>query len=221
MNMKPYSSMRCCSQNDNPDKLYHVNTNLQQQLRKLLPADGDYSLVSGLLRATRRDRLNEAGDTIEWPRIGIVVQGGKCMEDLGRQFHCNESTCFVNDSGEYGLSYVTKVPYLSLSLGLDKHLIRRLMVEGKPFRRPRVFSPNEAMGIADLGIVAAFSRLISLVERPEQARFLAPLIIKEIHYRVLIGPLGEKVRVLASGKPKNCSCGYALDRALAWFSRLF
>lgn len=213
MSMEAHVGTRCYSQHSETNKLFQANAILQQQLQRILPTEGDYSLVAGL-RASWRYNLNEVGDTGERPRIGIVVQGSKCVEEAGRQFHCCETAYFVDNSGGCGLSYVTKVPYLSLSLVLNRHLIRRLMIEGRSSIHPGFFSPDEVAAIADSGIVAAFSRLINLVERPEQASFLAPLIIKEIHYRVLIGPLGEKARALASEKANNCFCSNAWDRVL-------
>ena len=215
--MKPRVSICCRSGADEPGKLSRVNAVLQQQLHKLFPAGGDYPLAAGLI-ATRRDSLNEAGESCERPRIGIVVQGGKCMEVSGRQIHCCETACFVDDSGGYGFSHVTTVPYLSLSLGLDRHVLLRLMTEGRSPAHPGYFPPDDAVALADAGMVAAFSRFINLAGRPEQVRFLAPLIIKEIHYRALTGPLGGKIRALASGKTRNCSCNWARGSA---FARLF
>lgn len=203
----------------NGDKLSCLTAMLQQQLHGLLPVGGDYSLLAGLLKATRRDRLNEAGDSGEGPRVGIVVQGGKCMEDSGRLYHCGEAACFVDARGRCGLGHVTRVPYLCLSLGLDRQVIRQLLAGGASCACSGVFSQDGAADMADPGMVAAFSRLVALAGQPEQVSFLAPVIIKEIHYRLLVGPLGKKVRAISSRNAKNCSCGYLPDRAPAWFFR--
>lgn len=196
-------------------KLSCVNGLLRERLHRLLPEGGDYSLVAGL-RAARRDGRGESGEVAENPRIGIVVQGGKCIEAAGRQVHCGEKTYFVEGGRQDGISYVTGAPYLSLSVELDRRLVRRLMVEGKSSMLPGFFSPDETVTAADAGIVDAFLRFTRLVDRPDQVRYLAPLIIKEIHYRVLIGPLGEKIRAMNSRRACDCSCNYAVDRAIGW-----
>jgi len=38
--------------------------------------------------------------------------------------------------------------------------------------------------------------LVELLEKPEQIPVLAPLIIREIHYRLLIGAQGERLRMI-------------------------
>ena len=216
--MEPQEYTQCRIHEDETGKRSRLNAMLRQKLQNLLPAGGDYSLVAGL-HAARRDFVNDAGDSGGSPRIGIVVQGGKCMEEKGRLVHCGVAGCFVDGSGSSGLSYVTDAPYLSLSLGLNNRLVRRLMVEGKSSirtGRPGLLLPEESVAAADASMVDAFLRLVRLVDRPDQVRFLAPLIIKEIHYRMLIGPLGEKVRTLHSRRTCDCSCGYTLERAFGW-----
>jgi hypothetical protein len=46
------------------------------------------------------------------------------------------------------------------------------------------------VGVVDPAIVDAFLRLARLLETPVYIDVLAPLIVWEIHYRLLIGPHG-------------------------------
>ena len=56
----------------------------------------------------------------------------------------------------------------------------------------------KGLSVADVDpdILHAFLRLVELLEKPEQIPILGPLIVREIHYRLLIGPQGEFLRRL-------------------------
>jgi len=49
-----------------------------------------------------------------------------------------------------------------------------------------------AVAEVDPDVLDAFLRLVELLEKPKQIPVLAPMIIREIHYRLLIGPQGER-----------------------------
>lgn len=53
-----------------------------------------------------------------------------------------------------------------------------------------------AVAEVDPDVLDAFLRLAELNEKPEQIPVLAPMIIREIHYRLLIGPQGERLRMV-------------------------
>jgi AraC-like DNA-binding protein len=45
-------------------------------------------------------------------------------------------------------------------------------------------------------MLEAFTRLAELLDTPEHIEYLAPLLIREIHYRLLTGPLGKHVMAI-------------------------
>jgi transcriptional regulator GlxA family with amidase domain len=64
----------------------------------------------------------------------------------------------------------------------------------------------------DPDALAAFLRLVELHEKPEQIPVLAPLIIREIHYRLLVGPQGERLRMVNThGTQSN-----QIARSITW-----
>ena len=50
----------------------------------------------------------------------------------------------------------------------------------------------------DAGLLDAVVRLVRLVEAPAEAPFLAPLIMREIVYRLLMGEQGNRLRYIAA-----------------------
>tara|TARA_R110000868_G_scaffold56830_2_gene176062 strand:- start:9456 stop:10358 length:903 start_codon:yes stop_codon:yes gene_type:complete len=94
------------------------------------------------------------------------------------------------------------LPYLALALRLDVKLLHELRetlgetlsVERLPAPAPR--SPALAVGLAGLDLVDAMARLFSLRDRASDIAVLAPLITREIHYRLLLGDHGGVLRSL-------------------------
>jgi AraC-like DNA-binding protein len=63
-----------------------------------------------------------------------------------------------------------------------------------------------------LPIVDAFKRLIGLLDEPKDIPILAPIIKREIFYRILIGNQGTRLRQMASaGSPSH-----QIARAIDW-----
>ena len=70
------------------------------------------------------------------------------------------------------------------------------------------------MGIAetDEALLDAFYRLISLLDRPERQKIMAPMIINDIHYLLLTSPLGDILRSVNTKGSRNNQ----IADAIAW-----
>jgi transcriptional regulator GlxA family with amidase domain len=79
-------------------------------------------------------------------------------------------------------------PYLSLILKLDPALVGSVMVEAG-HAAPRNPSTMTAIDVSplDAGLLDAVVRLVRLLDSPNDAGFLAPLLQREIVYRLLKG----------------------------------
>jgi AraC-like DNA-binding protein len=88
-------------------------------------------------------------------------------------------------------------PYLCLRIKLDVALIGELLLDLGP---TAVANPgnDRALYIARTSgpLLDAIVRLVHLLEEPRDAKVLAPLVLREIHYRALTGELGERLREL-------------------------
>jgi AraC-like DNA-binding protein len=103
-------------------------------------------------------------------------------------------------------------PYLSLMLRLDPHEIARLMVDGHvPPPRPQAHA--RAMGTSGLSwpLLCAFQRLMELLEEPDSIPALAPLVQREILYRLLTGEHGERLRQIGTAGTQSHHIGRAID----------
>jgi AraC-like DNA-binding protein len=103
-------------------------------------------------------------------------------------------------------------PYLSLMLRMDPHEIARLMVDGHvPPARSQ--AQARAMGTGGLSwpLLNAFQRLVDLLDDPGSIPALAPLIQREIAYRLLMSEHGERLRQIGTAGTQSHQIGRAID----------
>ena len=88
-------------------------------------------------------------------------------------------------------------PYLCLRVDIDPVLVNDLLVQLGSAAPPRE-APARALFLARTGapLLDAVLRLARLLDTPQEIAVLAPLALREIHYRVLTGELGERLRQL-------------------------
>ena len=73
------------------------------------------------------------------------------------------------------------------------------------------------LGPTDSQLLDAVERLVALLDSPQDIRPLAPLIMREITYRLLAGPQGARLRQIASaGAP-----AYRISKAILWLKSHF
>jgi len=110
-------------------------------------------------------------------------------------------------------------PFLGLVLSLDPTLVGSVMVEaGRP--APRGQSAATAMDVSplDADLLDAVARLVRLIDDPADARFLAPMIKREVVYWLLVGEQGDTVRHIATLGDTN-RIARAIDRLRHDFER--
>ena len=104
-------------------------------------------------------------------------------------------------------------PYLGVVLGLDPALVGSVMVEaGHPV--PQSHAAVKAIDVSpvDAGLLDAVVRFVRLLDSPTDARFLAPLIRREIVYRLLMGEQGGRLHHVAVLGGHTHRIAQAIDR---------
>ena len=89
-------------------------------------------------------------------------------------------------------------PYLSLHLDLDMALVRSVAAEievSSPQKSAQVKALNT--GPLDTGLLGSVARFVRLLDAPAEAKVLAPLVTREIVYRLLVGERGSQLRRMA------------------------
>jgi transcriptional regulator GlxA family with amidase domain len=97
-------------------------------------------------------------------------------------------------------------------LKLDQREISQLMVDSN-LPPPRAQESNRGMAIGEvtLPLLTAFQRLIDLLAEPKDIPIVAPIIKREIFYRLLVGDQGARLRQMASAGSQSQHIARAID----------
>ena len=148
------------------------------------------------------------------PFIGYTVQGGKHTLVGADEFRYGPGHCFVAGVDMPSKSAVVTAspdePFLALALELDRELVMRLSAGGAAV--PPGVPRGVAVMPADPRVALAFLRLLELLDEPEEIPVMAPLLIREIHHRLLLGPQGGWLRAICAGG----TAGNRVAEAVSW-----
>src|SRR5258708_12115422 len=115
-----------------------------------------------------------------------------------------------------GLEAPPEHPYLSLRLNLDLEEIARLVLELGDLR-PSPAAADRGLFVARLDepLLDAVLRMVKLLDTPEDIGVLAPVIQREIYYRMLRGDLGSRLVDLAQSEGGS----HRIVRAIEWLKQ--
>ncbi len=223
----------CTAMNhDAQSRLARTNALLKEKLLRLMPEPGLHLTAVPGFRMSRREEPDKVENCFSEPLTAVIVQGSKRSVIGAQEYRYGENQCLVAGVDMPSSSSLVDAcparPFLAVSLVLDRQLIARLAAEtplppgAGSAPAPSVLSPGAgrapapSVGIsvadADPGVLDAFLRLVEVLEQPEQIPVLAPMIAREIHYRLLIGPQGGHLRRLNTlGTQSN-----QIARAITW-----
>ena len=168
----------------------------------------------------RRDAPTQPTSSMQEPSICLIAQGAKRVL-LGDDTYVFDAHHFLITSVD--LPTVVQIlhasreqPYLSLLLQLDPREMAQLMVDSHlPPPRAQHSSRGMATGAVTVPLLSACQRLIDLLAAPQDIPILAPIIQREILYRLLVGEQGARLRQIASaGSPSH-----QIAQAIAWLKR--
>ncbi|MEG0278129.1 MAG: AraC family transcriptional regulator [Morganella sp. (in: enterobacteria)] len=109
-------------------------------------------------------------------------------------------------------------PYLALTLELDLHEISQLIAEsGLSFDQHKSAQKGIAVGELSEPLLDAFIRLMALLENPESIKILAPVIKREIFYRMLTSGQGARLNQIVTAG----SHSHQISKAIDWLKNNF
>jgi len=170
-------------------------------------------LIERMLRAADKDALlevfpgvfiyhsstpTECVPSVFKPAFCVIAQGSKSVL-------LNDES-FDYDSGHYLIStldlpIVSNVveaspeqPYLNLRIDLDPTLVASVMMEsGIKFKKSDAAVKAMDVSSLDAELLDAVVKLVRLLDTPQEMKVLAPLILREIIYRLLKGAQGARL----------------------------
>lgn len=145
--------------------------------------------------------------TVYQPLICIVFQGEKRVSTQARTYAFPSGHALIV-SGDIPVTsrIVEATParlYVSAALTLDLALLQELETARPPVSRLAGAEDSGpiAIGPADPDVLSCFDRLLGLLERTSAIDAVAPGIVRQLHYWLLSGPHGPRLRAL--GRPDS------------------
>ncbi|MFX3635564.1 MAG: AraC family transcriptional regulator [Candidatus Pristimantibacillus sp.] len=171
-------------------------------LERFTNNDGTYSTAIPSLHLIRASKQSEPLHTIHKPALCIVAQGKKLVMLAQECYQYNSAQYLVVSvdlpiSGEI-IQATSESPYLCLRLDFDPNQIYDMIrdtnqtwsTKGVSCRGLFVSKTNESLLDAAL-------RLVRLLDTPQDIPVLAPMVIREIIYRILQDEQGDSLKQFA------------------------
>ncbi|OUL36467.1 AraC family transcriptional regulator [Nostoc sp. T09] len=174
---------------------------LTERIAQAIRHDGTIEPLSGL-HFNRSSSPSECVHSVSIPAFCVIAQGSKEVL-LGSDRYQYDPMHYLLATVELPiasqiLEASKEQPYLSLRLDLDPTLVGSVMVEaGHPSSRSRADVKAIDVSPLDANLLDAVVRLVRLLDSPAEAHVLAPLIKREIIYRLLMGEQGGRLRQIA------------------------
>ena len=185
---------------------------------------GRYATEDGLTH-TKIPRLNlvrashptEPVQTVHEPSLCIVAQGKKevFLDEQIYPYDPGEYLIVSVDMPKVGqvVEATPEMPYLGFHLSIDSGVLGELLVEtGLDSGNGGRSSSGQALAPADPEVLGAAFRLLRLLDTPQDISVVAPLIEREILYRLLKGGHATALRQIALAEGKHLQVG----RAISW-----
>jgi len=157
------------------------------------------------------------------PSIALVAQGAKCMV-LGEESFRYDQHHFLITSLDLPavmqvLDASSENPYLGLALKLDLRTVGELMLQApvsasatRDQAQGRGMGRGMVLGQTTPVLLGAFRRLVAMLDEPESIPVLAPLVMREICWRVLMSEQGMRLRQIVSVGSQS----HRVVRAIEW-----
>ncbi len=173
---------------------------LVSMLMQRLPHHGDFHTDIPELVLHRRDIVQKPENCFNKPTLAVTVQGAKRTVVGNEEYRYGAGNSLLAGVDMPSMSYITEAsaekPYLVLALTLDSHLTAQLAAQLPATQTQSTVKKGTAVSPTDPEILKAFLRLMELLDKPEQIPVLAPIILREIHLRLLLGPMGGVLKSL-------------------------
>ncbi|WP_330216504.1 AraC family transcriptional regulator [Pseudomonas sp. AM8] len=178
---------------------------------------GDYPMPIPGLGFYRREQPATPVVCMVEPSIVLVAQGEKRLWVGGEGYPYDTARFLLTSldipaNSEVLVASPTR-PCLGLTFKLDLRILAELIAQGElPPTRERAVMKGVGIGVVTGAMLASFARLVELLDEPEAIPVLAPLIQREIHFRLLQSDQAGRLRQICSVDGQ----GYRIARAIDW-----
>ena len=187
----------------NSDVIANQCQELATRAMRHTEGNGVHPTAIDQLSFARSDTVFTVNPSLNEPRLAIVVQGKKTMFLNGETYQHSVGQYLVVSvalpiSGRVVEATPDK-PCLVLRLSLDLVQLCDLVAQiNFGLAQPENSVRGLSVSNADTTLIESVLRLVKLLETPQDIPILAPILLRELYYRLLVGEQSEAVRQIAT-----------------------
>lgn len=196
---------------------------LGRLIAKNSKGDGMHPVAIGGLQCIQLSAPNSELPHVYSPCVCVIVQGEKqvLLEDEIYRYAPPQFLAVSVDLPLLGQVTVAsaEAPYLCLTIDLDARTITDLLAQSDDAGRSRSDTARGLfVGDLDDATLESVLRLARLLDAPRDIPVLAPLALREFHYRLLRGPYGTAVAQMAITGSNTHKMGQIIRRMRAQYA---
>jgi AraC-like DNA-binding protein len=173
------------------------------------------------LSVLRREAESAIEAYVYEPVVCLILQGSKVTAIGDQRVELQPGDALLVSHDLPVVSRITRAsveePYLAVILSLDLGLVRSLYEEVAEAPAATDAVRSLSGGAVDPAWLAPLVRYFELIDNPLDAKVLGPSIRREIHYRLLLSPIGKMLRNLLVAGSHASRVAKAIERLRAGF----
>ncbi|MCU7248460.1 AraC family transcriptional regulator [Pseudomonas koreensis] len=191
-------------------------------IRRNTSEDGSYATAVGSLFMSRHTKSHDFAPVLAQPALCIMAQGRKEVRLVDEYFNYDPLNYLVVSVSMPLSGRVVNVspeePILAVRLDIDPAEITALIADAGPMGVPtRPTGRGLYVERIDSAMLDAVLRLARLLDAPKDIAMLAPLIRREILYRLLRSPQGHRLYEIAIANSQS----HRISQAIKWLNGNF
>ena len=197
--------------------LVSMRTELARRVAARAVAEGDALTDISGLRLYRRSVPTACTSATYEPSLVLFLQGQKRI-NVGKTVYVCDGSNFLLTSVDLPvvsqvIAATEKEPMLCILLKLEMPAVREILSQHEfQLRDEPADARGMAVGVTSIELLDACTRLVALLDAPQDIPFLSPLIEREIIYRLLRSPQGRHLRAIATLGEQ----GHRTSKAVEW-----
>jgi AraC-like DNA-binding protein len=184
-------------------------------------ANGEYRTALPKVTLFRSSAPTDHDAVVYVPSLCVIVQGAKEVVVGGEAYRYDPAHSLLVSVDLPAATRIVEaspgLPCLAIRIEIDSGDVAELLAAGMTV--PPGGLPSRGIGVTPVEppLLAAITRLVSLLDTPHDIAALSPLSLREITYRVLKGPQGSRLQqIVAPGAPAQ-----RIARAIGWLKDHF
>lgn len=200
-----------------PSEVSELRAEVARKIAARTRSSGDQATAIPGLSLYRGNAPTDCNCAIYEPSLAVFVQGRKRINLGEHSYLCDESSFLLISVDVPVISQILTAskdaPLLILVLKLDMAVVREILSQHE-FQTHDGSSLHRgiAIGKTTVELLKPCSQLLDLLDAPEDISFMGNLLQREIVYRLLRGPQGDRLRAIATVGDQS----HRTAKAIAW-----